>query len=170
MKVYFAHPAFNDEQKAFKAAFLGKLRQQLGTTASGHAISVVDPFDHAPNVEHSIEEKVRMSRKIQAACLDLLEQCAVIIALVDWNDTGTAFEVGYAHRANMPVVLISAAACASANAMLLGTAHATFDNVLEQAQVEKLAGLLVTPLPEACSHRVPEAPTARPVPFRNSQK
>ncbi len=83
-----------------------------------------------------------MSGEIKAACLDLLRNCQVIMALVDWDDTGTAFEAGYAHSLDKPLVLISRTACASANAMLLGAACARYDDILEEKQMETLAGML----------------------------
>ncbi len=142
MKVYFAHPCFNKEQQQFKQEFLGKLRGRIGTSEGGDRIAIVDPFDHAPNVEHSLEEKLRMSGEIKTVCLELLQGCQVIMALVDWNDTGTAFEAGYAHSLNKPVVLISRTTCSSANAMLLGAAYAQCDNILEEKQMGILVGTL----------------------------
>lgn len=141
MKVYFAHPCFNKEQQQFKQKFLGKLRGRIGTSEGGDRIAIVDPFDHAPNVEHSLEEKLRMSGEIKTVCL-ALQGCQVIMALVDWNDTGTAFEAGYAHSLNKPVVLISRTTCSSANAMLLGAAYAQCDNILEEKQMGILVGTL----------------------------
>jgi hypothetical protein len=45
MKVYFAHPCFNEKQQDFKRAFLEKIK-----TACSHAeltsVVIVDPFDH----------------------------------------------------------------------------------------------------------------------------
>jgi len=142
MKVYFAHPCFNKEQEQFKHEFLGRLRERIGASGGRDRVAILDPFDHAPNVEHSLEEKLRMSKEIKTACLELLRSCQVIMALVDWDDTGTAFEAGYAHTLKLPLVLISRTACSSANAMLLGAAYAGCDNILEETQMETLAGML----------------------------
>jgi nucleoside 2-deoxyribosyltransferase len=137
MKVYFAHPCFNEEQQQFKGEFLRRLLE-----ATGNGIIIVDPFEYAANVEHSVEEKLRMSGRIKDACLELLRECQVLIALVDWNDTGTAFEAGYAHCLDLPIILISRTECASANAMLIGAASARYDNVQGEEQIGALAAAL----------------------------
>jgi len=71
-----------------------------------------------------------------------LEESDIIIALVDDNDTGTAYEIGYAHAVNKPVVLISQENCSSANAMLIGSAKVVV-NVFEDEQIKRLAGLIL---------------------------
>ena len=69
-------------------------------------------------------------------------ECKLLITVVDDNDTGTAFETGYAHHMDIPIILVSKGTCDSANAMLLGSAHAKFDNVLDEFQLSLLAGLI----------------------------
>jgi nucleoside 2-deoxyribosyltransferase len=137
MKVYFAHPCFHEEQQQFKGEFLRRLRE-----ATGNGTVIVDPFEYAANVEHSVEEKLRMSGRIKDVCLELLRECQVLVALVDWNDTGTAFEAGYAHSLGLPIILISRTECASANAMLIGAASARYDNIRGEDQVSALAAEL----------------------------
>ena len=83
-----------------------------------------------------------MSKSIAATCLKLLEDCDLVVALVDGSDMGVAFEAGYAHCMNMPVLLISEATCDASNAMLIGSAKAEFDNILEDAQIRRLATAL----------------------------
>jgi nucleoside 2-deoxyribosyltransferase len=122
MKIYFAHPCFNEEQREFKKQFLPKLSAALSQTQYGNDISVVDPFDYAPDVEGDIEVKLEMAEGIKIECIRLLEECDIIIALVDGNDMGVAFEAGYAHAVNKPIILISQENCSSANAMLIGSA------------------------------------------------
>ncbi len=56
MKVYFAHPCFNKEQQQFKQEFLARLRERIGAAGGARRIAVVDPFDHAPNVEHALNK------------------------------------------------------------------------------------------------------------------
>lgn len=142
MRVYFAHPCFTPEQESFKNEFLSKLREALGARGGEGDISVMDPFDHSPNVEHDPEAKVAMSETIKDSCIGLLEECDVVMALVDDDDTGTAFEAGYAHCMNMPVILISAGSCDLANAMLIGAAKERFDHVLEAGRMEMLVRAL----------------------------
>jgi nucleoside 2-deoxyribosyltransferase len=142
MWVYVAHPAFSDRQREFKAAFFEGLRNHLSRLTHCESITLVDPFDHSPNVDDNVEEKLSMARQIRESCLALLDQCKLLIAVVDGEDTGTAFEAGYAYHMEMPVILVSSDSCDGANAMLLGAAHARFDNVLDQLQLSLLAGLL----------------------------
>jgi nucleoside 2-deoxyribosyltransferase len=139
MKIYFAHPCFNDAQKAFKTAFLDKLSSALSHRQD---ILIVDPFDHTPNIEGDREAKLKMAEDVKIECIRLLEECDVVVALVDGNDTGVAFEAGYAHAVNKPVILVSQGDCSTANAMLIGAAKMMFDTILKKEQMEKLAGML----------------------------
>lgn len=142
MKIYFAHPCFNEEQREFKKVFLKKLSTALSNTQYGNDISITDPFDHTPNIEGNIEAKLEMAESVKIECIRLLEESDIIIALVDDNDTGTAFEAGYAHSVNKPLLLISQKDCSSANAMLIGSAKAMIDNVIDDGGINKLAGMI----------------------------
>lgn len=139
MKVYFAHPCFNNAQEAFKTEFLGKLSSALFHRQD---IIIMDPFDHTPNIEGDREKKLKMAEDVKIECIQLLEECDVVIALVDGSDTGVAFEAGYAHAVNKPVILVSQGDCSTANAMLIGAAKMMFDNILDKEQMKKLAGML----------------------------
>ena len=139
MHIYFAHPCFNDSQERFKKDFLERLHSALGQTDYGKAIGIVDPFDDTPNIEGNRETKVKLSRTVKETCLRMLEECDIVVALVDDGDTGVAFEAGYAHAIGVPVILISKANCDEANAMLIGAAKERVDNILDEGQIEKLA-------------------------------
>jgi len=139
MHIYFAHPCFNDSQERFKKEFLERLRSALGQTNYGRAIGIVDPFDDTPNIEGNRETKLKLSRTVKETCLRMLEECDIVVALVDDGDTGVAFEAGYAHAIDVPVILISKANCDEANAMLIGAAKERVDNILDEGQIEKLA-------------------------------
>ncbi|MBA4418464.1 MAG: hypothetical protein C0392_11245 [Syntrophus sp. (in: bacteria)] len=142
MKIYFAHPCFNKEQELFKREFLNKLSKRLAQIMQDGNIVIVDPFLHTPNVEDDIVVKLAMSKTIMHECLRLLEESDVMVALADGNDTGTAFEAGYAHSMNIPVILVSENTCDRVNAMLIGVSDERFDNVLEEKQIEMLAHAL----------------------------
>lgn len=142
MWVYIAHPAFTDEQREFKRRLITGLKEHLGKLKHARTISLIDPFDHAPDIEGSTEGKAALSKEVKETCLDFLDRCKLLIAVVDHDDTGTAFEAGYAYRMQIPIILISEGNCDSANAMLLGSAHARFDNVLDDLQLSLLAGLI----------------------------
>ena len=124
--------------------FLERLSGRLAQLERGRHITIIDPFLYAPIVEADTEVKLAMSARIKSACIDLLEDCDALLALTDDNDTGTAFEAGYAHCLNMPVILISSGTCDTANAMLLGAAKERFDNILDDAPIAMLALLLIS--------------------------
>ncbi len=142
LRTYFAHPAFTVEQEAFKRDFKEKMFSRLRATGLEAAILIEDPFLYTPNIEGNRETKLKLSKSVKTTCLRLLEECDVLLALVDFDDTGVAFEAGYAHCLNMPVVLISRGSCDNANAMLLGAAKARFDGILEAEQIDRLASML----------------------------
>jgi nucleoside 2-deoxyribosyltransferase len=142
MHVYVAHPAFTDVQKEFKEKFFKGLQEQLDRLKHCATVKLIDPFDHSPNVEGCIAEKLSHAREIRESCLSLLDQCKLLVALIDDDDTGTAFEAGYAYHAGIPVIIVSKGNCDEANAMLLGAAHARFDNILDTFQLSLLAGLI----------------------------
>jgi nucleoside 2-deoxyribosyltransferase len=143
MLVYFAHPCFTSEQEQVKGQFLQKLNRSLALIEHGEKITIIDPFLYTPNVEGDTETKLGMSKSIADSCLKLLEDCDVLMALTDGGDTGTAFEAGYAHCMNIPVILISSGTSDTANAMLLGVAKERIDNILEDSQIEILAHMLL---------------------------
>ena len=144
MLVYFAHPAFTTKQERVKMEFLERLSRTLAGLEGGKHITIIDPFLYAPVVEADTEAKLAKSATIVKSCLDLLEDCAVLLALTDGDDTGTAFEAGYAHCLNIPVVLISSGTCDTANAMLIGAAKERFDNILDDAPVAMLSLYLIS--------------------------
>jgi nucleoside 2-deoxyribosyltransferase len=53
--------------------------------------------------------------------LDGLEQCSVVLALLDGEDAGTLFEVGHAHRHGIPVVALAESPRPESLTMLQGT-------------------------------------------------
>ena len=144
MLVYFAHPAFTAAQERVKMEFLERLSARLAQLERGRHITIIDPFLYAPVVETDTAAKLAMSATIKNACIGLLENCDVLLALTDDNDTGTAFEAGYAHCVNMPIILVSSGSCDTANAMLLGAARERFDNILDDEPIAMLALLLIT--------------------------
>ncbi len=142
MYIYFAHPCFNEFQEQFKNLFLEKLRTALGQTEYGKAVGIIDPFLDTPNIEGNRETKLKLSRVVKDTCIKMLEECDIVLALIDDGDTGVAFEVGYANAIGKPVILISKSDCAGANAMLIGAARERFDNIPDDEQVSKLAHMI----------------------------
>jgi len=143
MKIYFAHPCFTEEQRDFKTRFLNLLKSALSKTPYGGEITIVDPFEHTPNIEGNSALKTEMAEYIKTECIRLLEESYLVVALVDYNDTGVAFEAGYAHAVNKPVILISTGECSQANAMLLGSAKGIISNILDDEQIKRLTSLIL---------------------------
>ncbi len=123
--------------------FLQKLSVTLSQTQYGSDIIIIDPFDFTPNIESDIKIKLKLAESIKIECIRLLDESDIVVALVDDNDTGTAFEAGYAHAVDKPVILISQKDCSAANAMLLGAAKGVVNNILENEQIKKLAELIL---------------------------
>ncbi|HOJ43903.1 MAG TPA: nucleoside 2-deoxyribosyltransferase [Syntrophorhabdaceae bacterium] len=142
MKIYFAHPCFTEEQRDFKTRFLNLLKSALSKTPYRGEITIIDPFEHTPSIEGNSALKTEMAEYIKTECIRLLEESYLVIALVDYNDTGVAFEAGYAHAVNKPVILISTGEC-QANAMLLGSAKGIISNILDDEQIKRLTSLIL---------------------------
>jgi nucleoside 2-deoxyribosyltransferase len=138
MKLYFAHPCFTEKQNQFKRNFLEMICRALDRAKLEMEIIIIDPFEYTPNIESDIGKKLLMSAEVMKKCLQLLIECEVVIALVDGDDTGTAFEAGYASAIKKPVILVSETLCSRANAMLIGSAKEMIDNVLDKDQMDKL--------------------------------
>jgi nucleoside 2-deoxyribosyltransferase len=139
MKVYFAHPCFTDKQLEFKRVFFKMINHAFEHMGMTNEIVIIDPFDHTPNVENDMGIKLHMSEQIMEKCLQLLDECDIVVALIDGDDTGTAFEAGYAHSIKKPVILISEDFCGKANAMLIGSAETMIDNILDENQMKELS-------------------------------
>ncbi len=146
MKIYFAHPAFTEDQKALKQAFLRAFKAALKKRcAAGKTLppEIDDPFDHAPDVENSGAEKAALAGAVASICCRLLDDCDLVVALMDDNDAGVAFELGYAYAYSIPAILVSRTGAAeAANAMLTGTAQASIGRVLESSRMRTFVDLV----------------------------
>jgi nucleoside 2-deoxyribosyltransferase len=146
MKIYFAHPAFNDRQRAVKTRFLEKLRAGLTKVCTEKNLpipEIMDPFDYAPDIEGNVEHRDSLERAVSSICLWLLTQCSLVLALADDGDTGVAFELGYANALHIPVILVSEGEAAdTANAMLKGTAQACIADILDDQKMALLIDLI----------------------------
>ncbi len=146
MKIYFAHPAFTDAQKEFKARFLESFRfavEKKHLEKGAPTPEVIDPFEFAPDVESAGEHKTRYSKAIASVCCRLMEDCFIIIAAADDVDTGVAFELGFGYATDIPAILISETGAADeVNAMLGGTAQASITNVLHGDRMAALVDLV----------------------------
>lgn len=146
MKIYFAHPAFTDTQRAFKARFLNEfeavLKKRCANKGTG-VPAIIDPFDYSPTIEKDPQYKERFSRSVASLCCRLLRDCFLVVAVADDHDNGVAFELGFAHALNIPAITVSEGGAADeTNAMLFGTSEARISHVLEHERMAVLADMV----------------------------
>jgi nucleoside 2-deoxyribosyltransferase len=141
MKIYFAHPAFTPEQINFKQEFLQKLQERFETNGIARRIptpEIIDPFSFTGNIGNR-----NLDRAISFMDCRLLATCSLILALTDHDDTGVAFELGFAYAQHIPAILISEDQSAhKANAMLTGAANAIIGDILETKNMQALTEVI----------------------------
>lgn len=98
-RFYLASPFFTDEQRDAVCKVANILR------AAGHEVFV--PMEHKIEDGWSYSPK-EWAEKVFSMDLDAIRTCNEVIALYYGlnSDTGTAFEIGYAYAAQMPVHVI----------------------------------------------------------------
>ncbi|MGD0230283.1 MAG: nucleoside 2-deoxyribosyltransferase [Syntrophorhabdales bacterium] len=146
MKIYFAHPAFTEAQRAFKARFLDSLRSSLGKIYLEKDLPVpeiLDPFAYSPDIEDMPGHKALCSAAVASVCCRLMRDCFLVLAVADDGDTGVAFELGFAWALGIPAILVSGAEAADdTNAMLAGTSQARISQVLQPEKMAMLVNLI----------------------------
>jgi len=90
MKVYIASPFFNPEQLAY-VMLVEEILEELG-------IDYFSPRSEGTIKEMTSEQKEANSKAMYEENINQLIECNVIIVNLDWKDTGTIFELGYAAR------------------------------------------------------------------------
>lgn len=98
-KVYLASPFFNDEQLIDMIKVLGTLRNKN--------LNVFSPYE---NQHKDLEFGSKEWRdKTYNSDVDHIKWCDFVVAIVDGNymDSGTAWEIGYAHAINKPVIVVN---------------------------------------------------------------
>ena len=94
--VYFAAPLFSQAERQWNRDVAERLGQLLGC-------SVLLPQDFAVG-EHPDDR--RHFATLFRQCIEGVEQCHALVAILDGPDadSGTAFEMGYAHALGKPMV------------------------------------------------------------------
>ncbi len=94
MKVYLAGPLFSQSERAFNHKIAQSLRD------NGYDVWL--PQENFPASVESEEEK----RRVFEADLKALRDCEIVVAVLDGEcvDSGTAFEIGYAHALEVPAI------------------------------------------------------------------
>jgi nucleoside 2-deoxyribosyltransferase len=143
-RLYFAHPCFTEEEKRFKETFLEAVRKSLEKSGLENEFSIIDPFDYAPNVENNPSLKMNVSRAIKEVCVRVLRESDVMIASMDGDDAGVAFEAGVADTSLIPIVLIANKSDpGKANAMLLGSAAAVVDEIMKPGRIDFMLDIVL---------------------------
>jgi len=99
MKVYIASPFFDDEQLE-----LVKLIENMLTV---NKIDFFSPRSEGILNDMSIEEKEKSLKKIFQSNVDNIDNCTMVIAVIDDWDTGTVWELGYAYGKEKPIFTFS---------------------------------------------------------------
>lgn len=137
MKIYFAHPAFTDSQREFKAQLLKALNDNI-TNFDGR-FKMLDPFAYSPNIEGDLDLKRQMAGAVVKANIELMQQSDLCIAVIDDRDIGVIWELGYLYSQGVPVITISSKNYDN-NIMISHTVMAHIPNVLEN--IKNLSSVL----------------------------
>ena len=98
MRCYYAGPLFTDAERAWNAANVAVLREQLP------GIEFLVPQEFC--VQHDCKDSKPDFGKIFAACRDHVDQADCMLAILDGadGDSGTAWEMGYAYAQQKPII------------------------------------------------------------------
>ena len=120
-KVYLAGPFFNDEQIQIRDTIYNMLlNTNFDVFSPGHVTVLND--DSSSNVQKSVFNEN----------LKQIDNCDFIIAIGNSYDTGTMVEIGYALKANKPVIYFNNSNDGKRrNLMLAGAALLSFTHIRE---------------------------------------
>lgn len=126
IKIYYAHPAFTEEQKSFKV----KLLAGLDTLIKDNIIEILDPFEYSPNIEGDRDTKKMMSKAVVDANVELINRSEIVLASIDDRDQGVIWEMGYAYAQQKRIITMSQQEY-DVNLMLSGTVMCHIPKVLD---------------------------------------
>lgn len=123
-KVYLASPFFTDEQRALRDKVLDVLTYaDFNIYSPGHENLITD--DSTP-------EQQQLAFKENLCQID---NCDFVLAVGNDYDTGTMIEIGYAFKANKPVIYFNNSSDGKKrNLMLAGASFVSFASLLELAK------------------------------------
>jgi len=100
MRIYLAAPLFSQVQRQYNRRLAGALEALLPRS------KVVLPQDFRVGPAHASFNDRRYLRALYRRCIEEIESCDAIVALLDGADadSGVAFEVGYARGRGKPVL------------------------------------------------------------------
>lgn len=115
-KIYLASPFFNPGEFW--------LMEEMEKILSEEGADVFAPYFDVGHVE-DYEDQTTIAQKD----LKALEQADVLLALLDTNDPGTLFEIGYARKQGIPVVVYKTELNHSQSTMLEGTGCRLYSDI-----------------------------------------
>lgn len=93
--VYLAGPFFTEEQK--------EIMDTAKRILTSNRVVVADPRDFAPIITEMEAPTEEFLKSVYEGNIWAIENSAAVIACLDFKDTGTAFEIGYAAAEAIPV-------------------------------------------------------------------
>lgn len=100
MNIYLAAPFFNKSQLDFVKA--------LEKAFEENNINYFSPRSEGTLKDMTLEEKAKEMRKIFESNITHINNCDIMVAVIDDWDTGTVFEIGFAYGMDVPIFTISA--------------------------------------------------------------
>ena len=97
--IYIASPFFNESQLEFVK------RIEIALQDAG--IKFFSPRSEGVLIEMSPSKKAKAAKKIYDSNVKHIEDCDILLAVIDDRDTGTMFEIGYAAALKKPVVTLT---------------------------------------------------------------
>ncbi|MFF2089895.1 PfkB family carbohydrate kinase [Paenibacillus sp. NPDC058174] len=123
-KVYLAGPFFNKQEIYWVIHISERLKNAQFTVLSPlHENGVI-------NADTSFEQR----KKVFQADIDLINDADVVVALIDQDDTGTCFEMGYAFKKGVPVYGLKTSEKKLNNMIQFGC-NQLFENIEELIEV-----------------------------------
>jgi nucleoside deoxyribosyltransferase len=130
-KVYLAAPWFTEKQEEIYNKVVRGLR-------------TVERFELLLPRDFVVEDGNDISNALWAQMVfehdrNLIDRCDVVYA-IDWgfeSDAGTAWEIGYAHAKNIPIVIVRPREVKRASLMVGGCCMATVDETLHYMEFGK---------------------------------
>ena len=94
INIYLAGPFFSEQE----ISWINYVKRMLEI----RGINVLSPMHENGIIKSDFTEE--QQREVFKADIKLLEQSNLVVALIDYEDGGTCFEIGYAYKENIPVI------------------------------------------------------------------
>ena len=137
MKIYYAHPAKQNELTRAALEVVTKLQEEVI-----NGISIIDPFEISPNVEGDPAQLQLFAKSILDANKTCIYQSDLVIANIDDRDIGVIWEMGYAHALGIPIISISASGYGN-NIMINESVIAHITDVISDPGQKRLESLVL---------------------------